>query len=104
MNIVVSLLIVKHSVNFYGFQVHIICLTELTEKRYPSSLGCSEKFHKRVKVQKFFSLQMQKVVQILRLFDAVFQDHFSALGCGKAVLNLPFPTSNTLYKLKSIQI
>lgn len=49
---------------------------------------------------------MQKVVQIFhtRLFDAVSQDQFSALGCGKAVLNLPFPTSNAPYKLKSIQI
>lgn len=36
---------------------------------------------------------MEKVVQILRLFDAVSQDHFLALGCDKAVLNLPFPTS-----------
>lgn len=84
----------------------IICLIELVEKIYPSSLGCSEKIHKSFKVQKFFSLQMQKVVQIfcIRLFDAVSQDQFSALGCGKALLNLPFPTSNTLYKLKSIQI
>lgn len=33
---------------------------------------------------------MQKVVQILRLFDAAFQDQFSALGCGKAVFEPSF--------------
>lgn len=85
----------------------IIGLMQLTERKIAFIIWL--KFYKSFKVQKLFPSKSKWSCSdpsgfIIWCITATFPDQFSALACDKAALNLSFPTSNTLHKLKSIQI